>query len=61
MQFCPCCSKPLTFVGAAGIVDSDSRWELQTQRYVCEGGHMLFIGDRVVVEEAELESADNNG
>lgn len=50
---CPSDGKPLEFIGSAGIIDADTRWEAETDRYRCPDGHMIFIADSKPIDEAE--------
>lgn len=52
---CPICERPMAFIGSAGISDADGRWDAETQRYRCEGDHMLFVADAKAIDEAELD------
>ncbi len=54
---CPTCDEPLVFVGSAGIVDPDDRWDVEATRYRCEGGHMVFVADAERIDAGEVEAA----
>jgi hypothetical protein len=45
-------------IGEIGIIEADHRWEVETVRYMCENGHMIFItgqGNHLI--HAEVEDA----
>lgn len=56
---CPHDGTKLEFIGSAGIVDQDGRWEAETDRYRCHGNppHMIFSTDADVIQSAEIEAA----
>lgn len=55
---CCDCGSELQLIGSAGIVDYDGRWEAETIRYRCTGGHMIFVTEAAQIDSAETEDAD---
>lgn len=55
---CPKCGAAMNFLGSAGIVDPEDRWDAETERYRCVNGHMVFVADAARIDEAEKEAAD---
>ena len=56
---CPKCQGELDAENPHSICDVAGNWDIDADRWICQNGHIVFVGDAEVVQDAEAAMEDD--